>query len=294
VSKQAQGNRRLVIIGDSFTEGIGLPWEDTFVGKFAQLAPQLEVLDAGVLSYAPSVYWRKTAWLLDAGYAFDELLVYIDVSDVQDEALAYREKPDGTIEYVGYGINYWATVEHPEMADPSWKAPGAAQGAAGGGDWKSWMKAHFAYTNLAYAVLKSRLRRPEAPHKMLRSYWTMDPRIPGYGEMGVEGGLAKATKYMDRLAELLRARGVALSVGIFPWPDQVEFDTESNRHSSHWKAWCERNRCARFIDHTPDFFAFKRANADWRDRLFIHGDVHHSREATGMIAQRLAAAYDGK
>jgi len=280
IAKQPQGKRRLVVIGDSFVEGIGLAWDDTFVGLLAKAAPQLEVLDAGVLSYAPSVYYRKTKWLLDSGYTFDEILVYVDISDVQDEAIAYREEPDGTIKYVGYGINYWATVDDPTLVDPGWKDPSAAGDAAGGPahtDWKAWMKGHFAYSNLAYSLLKAKLRGPETPRKLLRSYWTVDPNIPGYGDMGVEGGLRKATMYMDRLAALMRARGIALSVGIFPWPDQLDFDTNNNRHSAHWKAWCERNGCARFIDHTPDFFAFKATHPDWRTRLFIPGDVHHSR-----------------
>ena len=38
-------------------------------------------------------------------------------------------------------------------------------------------------------------------------------------------------------------------------------------------------------------FAFKRANPDWRKRLFIAGDVHHSPEASALIARRLTAAY---
>ncbi|HEX4781045.1 MAG TPA: hypothetical protein VH301_09850 [Usitatibacter sp.] len=288
VSKQPQGKRRLVIIGDSFTEGIGLGWDETFVGRFAKAEPQLEVLDAGVLSYAPSVYYRKTAWLLDSGYAFDELLVYIDISDLQDEALAYRERADGTIEYVGYGINYWATVANPTMSDPKWNAPGTASATPA---WKSWMKAHFAYSNFAYTMLKAKLHEQETPRKILRSYWTVDPNIPGYGDMGVEGALRKATAYMDRLAALMRARGIALSVGVYPWPDQLDFDTEANRGVTHWKAWCERNACARFIDHTPDFFAFKRAHADWRERLFVRGDVHHTPEGAALMAQRLIAAY---
>lgn len=290
VDKVPQGKRRVVVIGDSFTEGIGLPWEETYVGRFAAAEPQLEVLDAGVLSYAPSVYWRKTQWLLNAGYTFDELLVFIDVSDIQDEAIAYREQPDGSIDYVGYGINYFATVDNPVLADPGWKPPGTGEPTQLG-DWKAWMKVHFAYTNLAYALVKSRLRRQETPHKMLRSYWTVDPGIPGYGEMGVEKALQKATSYMDRLSVLLRARGIALGVAVYPWPDQLEFDKEDNRSVTHWKAWCERNGCARFIDHTPDFFAFKRAHPDWRERLFVRGDVHHTSEATAIIAQRLEAAY---
>jgi hypothetical protein len=287
------GKRRVVVIGDSFTEGIGLPWEETYVGRFAAALPQLEVLDAGVLSYAPSVYWRKTQWLLDAGYTFDELLVCIDISDIQDEAIAYRERPDGTIDYVGYGINYFATVDNPALADPGWKPPGTSAAAAAG-DWKAWMKAHFAYTNLAYSLVKSRVRNPQTPHRMLRSYWTVDPNIPGYGEMGVEAGLRKSTAYMDRLAALLAARGIALSVAVYPWPDQLEFDKADNRGVTHWKAWCEHHGCARFIDPTPDFFAFKGGHPDWRERLFVRGDVHHTPEGAAIVARRLAASYGAR
>ena len=41
--------KRIVFIGDSFTEGIGVPYQETFVGKFAGAFPDLDVLNAGVL-----------------------------------------------------------------------------------------------------------------------------------------------------------------------------------------------------------------------------------------------------
>ena len=287
VAKQPDRGRRVVIIGDSFTEGIGLAWNDSFVGMFAREATGFEVLNAGVLSYAPSVYYRKTAWLLDAGYKFDELIVYMDISDMQDEAVAYREEANGAIVYVGYAVNFWATV-----ADPAWRLPeseGADKPPAGP---KAWMKSHFAYSNMAYTLLKEKVKgQGEPPKKMLRSYWTVDPGIPGYGEMGVEGAIRKSVAYMDRLHELLSRNGIALSVAVYPWPDQLEFDTDASRQVGLWKAWCERRGCAHFIDHFPDFFAYSRAHADWRRRLFIPGDVHHTREASALIARRLAGTY---
>ena len=60
-------HERILFIGDSFTEGIGVAYPDTFVGQVgASLAAEgVEVLNAGVVSYAPSIYWRKTRYLLD-------------------------------------------------------------------------------------------------------------------------------------------------------------------------------------------------------------------------------------
>src|SRR3989338_2577369 len=82
---------RLVFIGDSFTEGLGVPWKQTFVGRIEEaLAPQgIEVLNAAVASYSPLLYYNKIRYWIERGLKFDELVVFIDISDVRDE-LAYR------------------------------------------------------------------------------------------------------------------------------------------------------------------------------------------------------------
>ena len=50
----------------------------------------IEVLNAAVASYSPSIYFRKTKYLIeDIGLDFDEVIVFTDVSDVQDEAYYY-------------------------------------------------------------------------------------------------------------------------------------------------------------------------------------------------------------
>src|SRR5262249_42014195 len=85
--------RRVVVIGDSFTEGLGVPFEETFAGLLAEAgqrrAEKTEFLNAAVASYSPTIYYRKVKLLLDSGLKFDEVLVLPDLSDVQDEASSY-------------------------------------------------------------------------------------------------------------------------------------------------------------------------------------------------------------
>jgi hypothetical protein len=85
--------RRVLLIGDSFTEGVGLKFEDTFAGMLylagQQRKEKIEFLNAGTVSYSPSIYYRRIKYLLDAGLKFDEVIVFSDLSDVQDEAIAY-------------------------------------------------------------------------------------------------------------------------------------------------------------------------------------------------------------
>ena len=92
--------KRIVFIGDSFTEGLGVDYQETFVGRFASAFPDFDVLNAGVNSYSPSVYYEKLKYFLDFGLRFDEAIVYIDVSDIYDEAVNYSYNEHGVLQWV--------------------------------------------------------------------------------------------------------------------------------------------------------------------------------------------------
>ncbi|SVC95216.1 uncharacterized protein METZ01_LOCUS348070, partial [marine metagenome] len=89
--------KRLVFIGDSNTEGLGLNYEETFVGLIENaLKGDHSVLNAAVSSYSPIIYWKKIEYLITkVGLQFDELIVYLDVSDIQDEASKYKLNDTG-------------------------------------------------------------------------------------------------------------------------------------------------------------------------------------------------------
>ncbi len=79
----------VAFIGDSFTEGVGLPYEQTFVGMVAAQYPDLKIANLGVVSYAPRIYLTKLKALYAQGYQFKRVIVFIDIGDVMDEALTY-------------------------------------------------------------------------------------------------------------------------------------------------------------------------------------------------------------
>jgi hypothetical protein len=86
-------SRRILLMGDSFAEAIGIPYESTFFGllnRDGQAREQkVEFLDGGVASYSPSIYYKKVKYLLDRGLQFDEVVLLSDSSDVEDEATSY-------------------------------------------------------------------------------------------------------------------------------------------------------------------------------------------------------------
>src|SRR5450631_2455233 len=85
--------RRILLIGDSFVEGIGMSFEDSFAGLLYRAGQErgekVEFLNAGVSSYSPSIYYKKIKYLIESGLEFDEVVLFSDTSDVTDEAIGY-------------------------------------------------------------------------------------------------------------------------------------------------------------------------------------------------------------
>ena len=126
----AGDTKRILLIGDSFTEGVGLEFEQTFAGMLylagQKRAEKIEFLNAGVISYSPAIYYKKIKYLLDAGLKFDEVVVFSDLSDVQDEAIAYF-CIDELAEFRRYCTEPPYTLDRQAHAHPGPRPPPAAE-----------------------------------------------------------------------------------------------------------------------------------------------------------------------
>jgi len=87
-------------IGDSFTEGLGVPYEETFAGLMACQAARegKAVWNLGVMSFSPIIYHRKIRAAAEKlGIKPTEIYVFLDLSDITDDAIIYRVGDDGNI-----------------------------------------------------------------------------------------------------------------------------------------------------------------------------------------------------
>lgn len=61
---------KILFTGDYFTGGVGLTYEKTFPGIIAsELEGNIDILNTGVASYSPKLYYLKTKHLIDKGRA---------------------------------------------------------------------------------------------------------------------------------------------------------------------------------------------------------------------------------
>jgi len=273
---------RILILGDSAPEGM-TSWNDSFIGRLATQFPQYEFLNGSVEGYSPSNYLNTARMVLDKGIHIDEVIVFVDLSDVQDEAAFFHDKnASGAV-----------AIANQKYSKTNWYS-----------DLRLVIGDHLLITNDVLQFFERNLVRVGCYHLDLghggnefdleRSAWSYrkvsdkDPYETGYGPLGVEGGIAKEKAKMDILWQELEKRGIPISVVVYPWPAQIVHDTIDSRQVRIWRDWCA-GKCKRFISLFPAFFAVKEqcpksSPGCWYLSHFIFGDTHYNSTGDALVA----------
>jgi len=270
---------RIVFIGDSFTEGRGVTYEESFSGVVEQRleGEDYEILNAGVSSYSPKLYYNKMKYLLEeVGLRFDELFVFLDISDIQDEII-YREFCPEDIPF--HTMRLYEIRKYMERCS-------------------------FIYYSLVY-----RKRRPvlgmefdenifscmkngyeymaSKDYQKERVYWSLDQEM--FERIGVPG-LELAAQNIEKLYELCRKEQIMFHLVIYPWPQQILHKDRNSVQVRYWKQFCS-DRGISFINLFPPFFDEADSKTGYA-RYFVDRDVHWSQAGHSLVAGEILEHID--
>ncbi|MBX9613796.1 MAG: hypothetical protein K2X51_19455 [Burkholderiales bacterium] len=261
-------------LGDSFTEGLGLPYEKTFVGLIAEKLPGKKIANLGVASYSPSIYYLKLKDFLDKGYKFKELIVYIDISDIPNEA--------------NYAVVDGKVVETIDDTDKHKIFPLINFGLKG---LRDRLRANFGILRQDFHEDHLDLTDP-VYRRDFDGGWTYNSDVRGLGKLGVEGAIKKSIEMMDKIYDLTKRNNIKLSVGVYPWPGQILYDIEESRQVKIWKDFCVK-KCENFYNSFPTFFELVKLSnkEEVVGNYFYYGDMHFNEKGNQIIASDFLKNY---
>ena len=265
-------NYDIAFLGDSFTEGVGLPYEKTFVGLIAEQLPKKKIANLAVSSYAPSIYYLKLVDLLNKGYTFKELVVFIDISDIQDES--------------NYAIIHGKVVDTIKNTSKQQIFPLINFGLKG-------LKSRFlSVSNSGSHVASLDLNDEIYSKEYRRSAWTIDESDDGFGKIGLKGSIEKSVRLMEKIYAVCKKNNIKLSVGVYPWPGQILYDVEESKQVKIWREFCT-NKCTNFYNSFPTFFDLVRASNknDVISKYYYYGDQHFNDDGNQLIASDFLSTY---
>ena len=265
--------QRILFIGDSFTEGVGMEYHNTFVGMLDSTlsGKNIEVLNAGVSSYSPILYLRKIDYLLNnVGLKFDQVIAFIDLSDAEDEARGYTFDKERNV-ISRHSIKDIGAIAQKEEEQK--------------GSFKQFMSDNTIMLgrlrNLA-AWWRANMRPWDRAINKRRSLWTIDDSI--YDDYAKEG-LQLGAKHMTELKQSLDKHQIPITIAVYPWPDQIYHMDLNSKQVQHWQQWA-RNNNTNFINLFPAFINGKDPVETIKTH-FIPGDVHWNDAGHALVANVL-------
>jgi lysophospholipase L1-like esterase len=273
----------LAIFGDSFVEGLGVPYEETFVGIINKKTIP-EIANMGVSSYSPKIYYSKLKYFIDSGFKFNHIIFYIDVSDLIDDMNSYVLLPDKKVRDKQWNkrIEWYINAKFPMLDQLIFRFTKSNRYRVG----ESLLKPIEIYTDPSKIIDQD---IAEIYSKMnLRSVWTYakEDKIKGY-DYSIARGIEEQLETMDDIFDYLDKLKIKASIAVYPWPQTILNDVTYNKHVKIWEEFC-KIRCRNFINHYPLFMNDKNS-IDTKKKIikkyYQLGDIHFNSEGHKVIAE---------
>ncbi len=278
-SKQTNKNFNIGIIGDSFTVGFGLAYDEMFVTKISNKLKNKKIANLAASSYAPSIYYSKINYLLNNGFKFDEIIVFVDMSDLHDDTIKYELLENKVLSK----NNDW-NVENYSQREK----------------FLQFLSRRLKVTNylvlqINEILIKNKIKERAVPYWVLqnpRSSWTYNYDKKWYLNKNLDEVIQNSKFNMEKLYELLKLNNIELSIAVYPWPSTLKFDEENNLHLKTWQNFCI-SRCKSFFNIMNPFFEAKNEmnfNKLYY-KYYIDGDIHFNEAGNDVLSETFLSLY---
>ncbi len=285
-------DKRILIIGDSHSEGVGVEFEKTFAGILQKQVQSsgIEILNASAVSYSPKIHYLKTDYFLNKKELdVDEVWVFVDISDLQNE-IAYENfhpKPEGIFFTIKQGLKKFLILH-----SFTYYTIKSRQEQKKVDEFLDKMK-EFSPKNIT-DIEKNTIKlyedffRDFEDDEMLRS-----PHFHGVGTWYYDSacidlankGLDLGQKNMQQFVDICKEKNIHIKLSVHPWQTQILKQDTSDYYVETWRKFCNKNDID-FINLFPVFITEQRPHIV-NDLYFIPKDNHWNEKGHKKVAQYL-------
>lgn len=274
-------------IGDSFVYGSGINFNKHFINKLNISNQGYNFLNLGYVSYSPSIYYKKLKFFIEEKkIKFSSIYLFVDTSDVQDEAIFYRENLDGNI------VRKWNSDQKNKFRNYKYIL-------------KNYLKQNsfiFKFYENIYikTVHEGPARCLKNKNQITNFIDYLDYERFGYGhdnelqsENWVKDGQLKIIDYLNKIKNLLDQNDIKLSLVYYPSAIDIlkgNDDTENNSHYKFLQNWSNSN-FIELIDTSESFMKDKNAINNYKNN-FILCDVHWNNRGHEVISNFILKTLD--
>jgi hypothetical protein len=268
----------IFIFGDSFTFGVGLEYEETFIGILEKNL-NYNFYNHAVGSYSPTVhYYRLKKTLNNTSIVPNKIIIFLDITDVYDEG------------------NRWIYNENnlkPSLKFNEWKKILEKK--------NSFIKKNFKINSFLFSKLNFNIRKYRSNFKnAISSKNKIKTSFQGqftytnikelnnvfWSEKIFNYGILKIKENINLISDIARSKDIDFFLVIYPWAETIEFGQKEFNWEKFGEILCENNKC-KLINTFPYFRDYANFNKSWPKDLYFINDEHFNIGGNILIAKIL-------
>ena len=270
-------HKNILIFGDSMTFGVGIEFENTYAGLIDKKMEDYNVYNFGVGSYAPSVHLYKLKNAIKDNINPNKILLFLDLSDVMDEARRWVDDEDGI-------------PKRPEGSKPAWAREGNKN--------KKFVEKNFKLSKEIAGVVRFNLRRLRSEAKnvvnknvkvktSIQGAYTytklenLDKRF--WNQNDFSKGLIKVNEKISKISKVAKENNSEFYLIIYPWGETLLYGEKEFSWSNFGEQLCSNKKCI-LINAIPEFNKYKKTNKNWANDLYFLNDEHLNKGGAKLLA----------
>ena len=269
-----KSKKNVFIFGDSFAYGSGIEYEKTFAGLIANDLSNYNVLNFGVGSYSPSVYLHQLQKTLEKGIKPEKILIFLDLTDVMDEALrwTYNDMTGEVRLFSNY--LYLNSKKKENFWDKNFKV----------------FKNLSSYLNYNFRLLKERsniqFNNQRKIKTSIQGSFTytksemLDKRF--WKSNALKNGISNIEKRLLQIKKITKKNNIQFYLVIYPWAETLVLGQKEFNWTKFANKICFAPECT-LINSIPAFTEYKNLNKNWSTELYFINDEHFNEQGAYLL-----------
>jgi len=277
VNKKDKDNS-VIFLGDSFTYGIGLNYEDSIAGILEKKNINYNIFNLGVPGYSPSILKYKLQKVLKAGFKPKKIFYLMDLTDVHDDA------------------NRWTKIhetKHPVILDKTIHKEIEKVFT---------FKKNFKMTRLLIYNLNKSFRNirkeinkksfEESDKTIGKTQWGSFTHIskdkldkdfwsPNDFNSGISN-IKTNVKLISNMASEIKSE---FYIVIYPWAETLEYGEKYFNWQNFSKELCSFSTCTKLISAFSEFSKIKQNFIYWKKEIYFLQDIHLNANGNRILAE---------
>ena len=251
--------KNIFVFGDSFTFGVGLEYEKTYVGLLENEFNEYNFYNFAVPSYSPSVHLQKLLETIDQGVYPSKIILFLDLSDVLDEATRWQFND----------VNKKARLKNDDIYKKNQTI-----------DFK---EKNFKILKQISSIVNTKLRYLRNKNKSTKkiktsvqsnfTYTNLNNLNSGFwNKKKFNYSLNRIEKIFGEINKISKNLDTDLYLVIYPWSETLAYGEREFSWSNYAEKLC--NNSCKLINTIPNFLDYKKDNINWMFDLYFPNDEH--------------------